>query len=378
MSDVNGFNLVSKDVTLSSYSGNENVVRIPENVTEIGSYAFATEKNPNTTIKKIIIPSSVTTIKKFAFAFCKNLTEIEWGTNQKLYIEREIFCGCDSLTEITIPERIPGIADFPKHKGLKINVHDGLYFVSAYAFDMENKDRTYSSLTFRMNETINILLQNPAYKIIDGFMVNTKLKVTLFLVDLSKKEVRIPDGIEEIQLFTFDEFRFTCEDSEKTDYFGNIAVPVEKVIIPASVKIIRRSAFMYCHSLKEIVYEGKKENLEIEENAFNECGAFSVYGGLISYSDKPRSKRMGSFAALERIRCIHGMIKTGSYPSFVEILTACRKLHLGKEDISESTVRRTIDSLRFSFNAPLKYDKAHDGYYYEEDFELDINKITFV
>lgn len=69
---------------------------------------------------------------------------------------------------------------------------------------------------------------------------------------------------------------------------------------------------------------------------------------------------------LYRMKTIHDMIKTGSFPNSKDF---CSKL-----DQSRPTIMRDLDALRYDFEAPIVYDKKHNGYYYSnDDYNLPFN-----
>ena len=68
-------------------------ITIPNSVTSIGNLAFGSTK-----LKSIDIPNGVTTIGNGAFEFCSSLTSITIP-NSVTSIEREVFYGCNNLTD---------------------------------------------------------------------------------------------------------------------------------------------------------------------------------------------------------------------------------------------------------------------------------------
>ncbi len=76
-----------------------------ENVTTIKDYAFA-----NSALKKVTIPNNVTNVGKGAFSGCENLTQVTISEKMKGIAENS-FSGCKNLTSITIPSNIKDIND---------------------------------------------------------------------------------------------------------------------------------------------------------------------------------------------------------------------------------------------------------------------------
>lgn len=98
------------DFTLLEYIGKDDeVVYIPDNVTEIFGFAFANENHPNTKIRKIVMPSSVRIVRKKAFSFCKNLSEVVWSQNCLLSVELGCFDDCSLLSDNDIPSDVEKI-----------------------------------------------------------------------------------------------------------------------------------------------------------------------------------------------------------------------------------------------------------------------------
>lgn len=104
---------------LVSYTGNDEIVTIPDSVKKIDDNVF----DNNQTIKKVIFPNSLEIIGNYAFYNCNNLTDLEfpsslkeigydsfYGTKIKsLFIPKSVvrigssaFSNCDSLEDITV------------------------------------------------------------------------------------------------------------------------------------------------------------------------------------------------------------------------------------------------------------------------------------
>ena len=111
---------------LCRYMGNDTVVRIPEGVTTIRKYQFASDFESNETIEKIILSSSVLKVEEEAFAYCKNLKEIFF--NEEIEdIDFSCWKGCDLIEEIKIPPGIESVIAFERPANLRtVYVNDNI------------------------------------------------------------------------------------------------------------------------------------------------------------------------------------------------------------------------------------------------------------
>lgn len=352
---------------LYAYLGSESIVTVPEGVTDINFFAFAEEHKPNGTITKIILPDSVSNIEQNAFAFCRALTEVRWPNNKDFKIMcGHIFKRCSSLKKITIPPSITSIASFLMPQSLQtVEIHDDLILVEQASFTYEDVLR--DDFNYYNSDTVKILLSNPNYKIIDGFMVNQKHKIALFYLDRNKTEVHVPDGIESLSPLCFDEYGyFECGHTENA-YRKTKLVPIERIIIPESVKRIADGAFFYCKNLKLVFFRGKSSQIKIESEALDECNSEAKI--ICSDTKLDEKKFRVTNLKIERLIIIHKAIKNGTFPNTNELRDLCRSC-LGFEKLSTATISRDIEFLRTRFNAPIEYDSFENGYYYKKDFEF--------
>jgi len=111
------------------------VYKIPDNVTEIGTYAFRGRKS----LYGIIIPDSVSDIGYESFAECVNLNSnyIEFGKGLKS-IYSSAFAGCESLTEIELPSGLTKLCSytFKDCRNLKsVKLPNSISVIECHTFD---------------------------------------------------------------------------------------------------------------------------------------------------------------------------------------------------------------------------------------------------
>ncbi|MCM1060331.1 MAG: leucine-rich repeat protein [Eubacterium sp.] len=113
-------------VCLKKYTGNAEIVKIPDNVNVIGREAFYNCKS----VKKIIIPDTVFEIGGWAFSKCENLesVNIPIGVTK---IDYNTFEDCKSLTTINLPPNLTEIRG------------NAFYGCDNYRFKITYHGRTY-------------------------------------------------------------------------------------------------------------------------------------------------------------------------------------------------------------------------------------------
>ena len=87
--------------TLIRYFGSEETFIVPENVTNIGIYAFA----KNSILTNVSLHDSIIELSGYSFNYCSSLTSIVLPLSLKT-IGAFVFQGCSSLTSISIPSSV--------------------------------------------------------------------------------------------------------------------------------------------------------------------------------------------------------------------------------------------------------------------------------
>ena len=361
---------------LRRYKGKGGVVEIPEGVTQIENNIFGDDIESNKTVTKIIMPDSVKDIEMDAFSYCEELKEIIFSKNlERLSLDLR---GCFSIKEIVIPDSVTAISYLHREKNLTdiyigsnlIEVDDSAFsFISNEKNDSEADENTfYEKIQKDRNDTIAVLSQNPAYRILEGFMVNKNTKTALFRTDFTNTELRIPDIVETIGSYCIDE---RCLYGKKETF-------LRKLFIPSCVKTINSYAFEECDELESVIYEGFTKDLSIAEDAFENCALFRKNGcDIICKDTKPSDnpKKRTTNSMIRRLKLINLLIKGNNYPNTDDILEYCRK-RLEDPGLSKTTISRSIALLQDEFGAPLEYDRHENGYYYtDKNYVLDFETI---
>ena len=246
---------------------------IPDGVTEIGEYAFASCHS----LKSIHIPNSVTEIGDSAFADCHSLksvdipdsvTEIGEGTfencrflesihisNSVTEISNEAFYGCESIESIEIPDSVTEIGDsaFSNCESLKfIHIPNSVTEIGGRAFeDCHSLESiiipdSVTEIGYCAFEDCHSL------KSVDIPDSVTEIGESAFEDCHSLESIKIPDGVTEIEMGVFS----NCHSLKSVD-------------IPDSVAEIGESAFADCYSLKSVDIPGSVTG--IGDYAFSDC-----------------------------------------------------------------------------------------------------------
>jgi len=215
-----------------------NSITIPDSVTSIGSYAFSY----CTDLSSVIIPGSVTSIDCGAFFYCTSLTNIKIP-NGVTSIGYRAFRGCSSLTSITIPSSLTNIEN-GAGSGLSGDVCENL-------------------------EEIIVEEGNKKFESRDGVLFKkTASGVQLSVYPANKKgtEYIIPNDVTDIGKLAF------CNSKKLTG-----------ITIPNGVASIGDSAFSGCKKITAAVIPDSVAS--IGQNAFGNCtklASISIPDSVIS------------------------------------------------------------------------------------------------
>ena len=220
-------------------------IKIPEKFTKIGNKYF--ERCIN--LVNVIIPQTVTYIGDYAFSDCSNISTIELSDNIA-EIGTNAFKNCENLSVIYYKGK-----PYEKRDELISALLSHNVVIGAGAFNSLSED--VITLNIGDLEQYNIEANESNIVKIPKFVTNNdkKYKVTKLgdwlFSDKDIAGVEFPDSITEIGEGCF----FDCRN-------------IESIILPVSVKTIKKDAFMNCTSL---LYVDLNNCEELGEDAFAGC-----------------------------------------------------------------------------------------------------------
>ena len=269
----------------SPFRYNSRSVTIPEGVTGIDDYAFATSQG----LQRVSIPKGVIYIGNGAFSACQNLTEITVDPENPNYTADEgvlfnktktelIQCPGGKSGEYLIPDRVTSINEsaFYYCNGLtRIRIPDGVTSIGKQAFFEcgnlanitipdsvtsigEGAFGNCSSLTEITIPDRVTYLGNGAFQLCSDLTEIaipesvTRIEDGVFGYCTNLKSITIPDHLIHIGSFAF------AQCSELTD-----------ITLPESLTEIGQAAFYYCESLTSITIPSSVTS--IGDGAFHKC-----------------------------------------------------------------------------------------------------------
>lgn len=217
------------------YCYNLKNIKLPENLTQIDTYAFFGCNS----LVDINIPKKITSIEEFTFFECRNLKSLELPENIKS-INANAFYNCNSLSSINIPASVESIGKsaFGECNSLKsIEIPESVTEIGEEAF-------------YNCNSLANVKLSSGL----------TKIANRTFCQCGSLKSITIPEGITCIEYSAF----YNCNSLTNLEISSSVETikssafskcsSLEKIVIPEGIKQLGYDCFSECTSLKDIEY----------------------------------------------------------------------------------------------------------------------------
>ena len=245
-------------------------VEVPDNVTEIGIFAFAY----CTKLERVTLPDSIKEIRMGAFYDCQNLKDIKLPERLEV-IRNDAFLNCKSLNEIKIPNRV------------KI-IEEGTFSECSSLKDLQLSNNITEIKEKAFNNCINlksVYLPDSIKTIGSAAFYNCS----------SLSTVRMSEGIESVGENVFggtEAFKSSMADEYGSIYFGKVLLYNnglnDNVRVKDSTKVIANAVFINNSKLREI--ELPEGIIEIGDNCFENCTA------LKKINIKEGLKRIGTNA----------------------------------------------------------------------------------
>ena len=265
-------------------------VEVPDNVTEIGIFAFAY----CTKLERVTLPDSIKEIRMGAFYDCQNLKDIKLPERLEV-IRNDAFLKCKSLTEIDIPNDVRVIEEGA------FSECSSLTNVQLPNTITEIKEKTFS-------DCINL----------KSIYLPDSLKIvgaSAFYNCSSLSTVRMSEGIERVEENAFCGTEFLksgMADEYGSVYFGKVLLYNKglnnTVIVKDSTKVIANAVFINNSGLREI--ELPEGIIEIGDNCFENCIE------LKKINIKEGLKRIGinafAHSGLEEVKLPESIIEIGN------------------------------------------------------------------
>lgn len=372
----NGFVIING--VLSSYSGDDRVVRIPEGVTRINDGAF----QKNSRISKVILPDSLTSIGSVAFYECYNLRDINISS-KVTDIENNAFIDCRKLADengfVIFNNTLFGYYGDDDI----VVIPEGVETIGSCSFGINNN--IFEEVV--LPETVDVIKENAFsccrnMKSIAMPKSMKKIERGAFSYCDNLESIRIPDGIETLSYNVLNGCR-----------------RLEEVILPASLKRIEIRAIEGCPFLMDIVIPEGVE--EIGGGQFENCDnlrEITIPETVKSFGDSNikgiqlNIRKLGktfSFILLHKWgareeQCLWEMLNDPSMATFDSIKTTAYKIALAERLYPEyveyrvylkKNIKKAIkDAISFG-DYKLLESLRNTGFIESSVFEEEISKV---
>ena len=299
------------------------VISLPNGLVTLSESAF----EGCSALSNMVIPASIQTLSDFAFRDCIAMEKVEFNEGSTLTeIGEEAFCGCMSLSSVTLPDGLTDIdksAFFGCRALTNVQLPDTLVNIQKYAF---YGCEVLTEITIPATvEKIGISAFNNCQKLRkvnfeDGSII-TQIEAHTFENCLELLSFTLPDSVTDIDEKAF----FNCE-SLKTVTFGEQSAlqtvnsqvfvgcdAIEEINLPKSLVTIKESAFEACESLTTVTVPDESALVDIGERVFYDCdnlttvtfgdlGSLREIGANVFYDcDRLMTVDFGAYSTLKKI-----------------------------------------------------------------------------
>lgn len=272
--------VITADGVLTSYTGTDTEVDIPEGVTAIGNGSSAVFSTAE--ITSVTIPSTAKVINSQAFYGMTKLATVEFAEGGELEeIKYRAFWNI-AAASLTIPEGVTTIGEgaFYTDKLKSILLPATLETVPAAGLWKIFAGGGSGTTPAAGLETIDIASGNSTYTVKNGAVYDKATEETLMFCPAGKTgNYMVDSGTKKIAAYAFTNSglnRVVIADSvTELESRAFSSTKITEVVIPGSVKKIPDNAFSFATKLKTITMEEGIE--EIGASAFTEVGGTSTY-----------------------------------------------------------------------------------------------------
>ena len=294
-------------------------ISIPSNLDGYAVIGIAEEAFRENKISSAVIPSGITRIDEKAFFRCENLSSVTLPEGLT-FIGEEVFSECP-ISAIVLPESLVRIGEqaFEHTNLISIFLPKNVAFLgnedryNEYGELEAEEDDLYGDIFngCELLTEVKVDEANETYADVDGILV-TKDKKTLLYFPLAKTDAVIPEGIEVIRDWSFENSELTSISLPSTltfigeyAFFGSALTSIAIGIQQSSAAhsnaqrrapysqpsiTIGAHAFASCNDLKTVVLG---DNIsEIQISAFTGCRSLT---DVYTYSETPQTIDQGTF-----------------------------------------------------------------------------------
>ena len=326
---IDGFTI--QDGTLISYTGDEAVVKVPDEVTTIGSHVFTNNK----TMTTLYLGENVTGID-YQYGMSALTTIVLQNGEADMQVNSSAFSSCDALTTLEVEKDVVTIpAELYKVNTLQeINVEEGnTHYVSedGVLFYREN---SASKLT---------LLKFPESSPITDYVIPADLHVKsigtyAFYYCKNLVSVEIPEGVETIGYEAFSR----CDS-------------LKSITMGPDVKALEDYAFYYCKNLETLTLSPVLEDVLTGGSLLSDCGLKNL---IVPQAASYVPEAMYMHGTLENIQVAEGnplykSVDGVLYSADGKVLVSYPR---GRKDTSYTVVEGTVEI-------------GKEAFYYRESLE---------